>query len=98
MESGREEEDKQDKGGQGCGRDAEEGIYSNVSNAAARTWMAGSAGGMSTLKTKKTASRTGNAWRADVERQLDNSGGKRMGKWEGGFRAGNALANGGRME
>ena len=34
----------------------------------------------STLKSMKTASRTRNAWRADGERQLDNSGGKRMGK------------------
>ena len=33
----------------------------------------------STLKSMKTASRTRNAWRADGERQLDNSGGKRMG-------------------
>jgi hypothetical protein len=34
----------------------------------------------STLKSMKTASRTRNAWRADGVRQLDNSGGKRMGK------------------
>ena len=32
------------------------------------------------IENMKTASRTRNAWRADGERQLDNSGGKRMGK------------------